>query len=94
MHGLRMLRRDQVKEEILAAVKSGGLDEATLDKLVLKSWPRGEKIAHKDIKLRTFIAQEKGRNQMVSHVYDVTFGQIQAGRTSSSSTTRSSAARP
>jgi amidophosphoribosyltransferase len=79
MHGLRMLRRDQVKEEILAAAKSGELDEATLDKLVLKSWPRGEKIAHKDIKLRTFIAQEKGRNQMVSHVYDVTYGQIEAG---------------
>ncbi len=79
MHGLRMLRRDQVKEEILAAAKAGELDEATIDKLVLKSWPRGEKIAHKDIKLRTFIAQEKGRNQMVSHVYDVTYGQIREG---------------
>lgn len=79
MQGLRMLRRDQVKEEIRAAVESGRIDEATLDKLILKSWPRGEKIAHKDIKLRTFIAQEKGRNQMVSHVYDVTYGQIQAG---------------
>jgi amidophosphoribosyltransferase len=79
MHGLRMLRRDQVKDEILAAAKAGELDEATLDKLVLKSWPRGEKIAHKDIKLRTFIAQEKGRDQMVSHVYDVTYGQIGEG---------------
>lgn len=76
MHGLRMRRRDQVKGEILAAAKAGELDEAALDKLVLKSWPRGEKIAHKDIKLRTFIAQEKGRDQMVSHVYDVTYGQI------------------
>ena len=79
MHGLRMLRRDQVKDEILAAARAGELDEATLDKLVLKSWPRGEKIAHKDIKLRTFIAQEKGRDQMVSHVYDVTYGQIGEG---------------
>ena len=32
-------------------------------------------------KLRTFIAQEKGRNQMVSHVYDVTYGQMEAGET-------------
>ncbi|HRQ88514.1 MAG TPA: amidophosphoribosyltransferase [Bacteroidia bacterium] len=79
MHGLRVLRRDQVKEEILAAAQSGSLDEAALDKLVLKSWPRGEKIAHKDIKLRTFIAQEKGRNQMVSHIYDVTYGQMDDG---------------
>lgn len=81
MHGLRMLRRDQVKGEILAKARAGELDEATLDKLVLKSWPRGEKIAHKDIKLRTFIAQEKGRNQMVSHVYDITYGQIEEGET-------------
>ncbi|MDF2377095.1 MAG: amidophosphoribosyltransferase [Verrucomicrobiales bacterium] len=74
MHGLRKMRRDQVKEQIVAAVESGEMD--AIDKLILQSWPRGEKIAHKDIKLRTFIAQEKGRDQMVSHVYDVTYGQI------------------
>ncbi|MDA9923538.1 amidophosphoribosyltransferase [Verrucomicrobiales bacterium] len=76
MHGLRKLRRDQVKAEIVKAAAEGLLDEDTIDKLILKSWPRGEKIAHKDIKLRTFIAQEKGRDQMVSHVYNVTYGQI------------------
>ena len=76
MHGLRKLRRDQVKAEIVKAAAEGLLDEDAIDKLILKSWPRGEKIAHKDIKLRTFIAQEKGRDQMVSHVYDVTYGQI------------------
>lgn len=76
MHGLRQFRRDQVKEEIIAAAKAGSLDEDALDKLILKSWPRGEKIAHKDVKLRTFIAQEKGRHQMVSHVYDITYGQM------------------
>lgn len=76
MHGLRKLRRNQVKEQIIEAAANGSLDEDEIDKLILKSWPRGEKIAHKDIKLRTFIAQEKGRDQMVSHVYDVTYGQI------------------
>ncbi len=76
MHGLRKMRRDQVKNQILEAVQSGNLDAEAIDKLILQSWPRGEKIAHKDIKLRTFIAQEKGRDQMVSHVYDVTYGQI------------------
>ncbi len=79
MHGLRRWRRDEVKAEILEAAKTGNLNEDTIDDLILKSWPRGEKIAHKDIKLRTFIAQEKGRNQMVSHVYDVTYGQVQPG---------------
>ncbi len=79
MHGLRQWRRNEVKKEILEAAKSGELNEDTIDDLILKSWPRGEKIAHKDIKLRTFIAQEKGRNQMVSHVYDVTYGQVQPG---------------
>lgn len=81
MHGLRKLRRDQVKAEIVKAAQAGDLDEAAIDKLILKSWPRGEKIAHKDIKLRTFIAQEKGRDQMVSHVYDVTYGQIASDET-------------
>ncbi len=81
MHGLRKLRRDQVKTEIVKAAKEGNLDEEVIDNLILKSWPRGEKIAHKDIKLRTFIAQEKGRDQMVSHVYDVTYGQIASDET-------------
>lgn len=76
MHGLRKMRRDQVKDQIVEAVQSGNLDAEAIDKLILQSWPRGEKIAHKDIKLRTFIAQEKGRDQMVSHVYDVTYGQV------------------
>ena len=40
----------------------------------MKNWPRGEKVAHKDIKLRTFISQEEGRAQLVSHVYDITYG--------------------
>ncbi|MEX2579834.1 MAG: amidophosphoribosyltransferase [Verrucomicrobiales bacterium] len=81
MHGLRKLRRDQVKKRIFEAAASGDLDEDLVDRLVLHSWPRGEKIAHKDIKLRTFIAQEKGRDQMVSHVYDVTYGQIEPDET-------------
>ena len=35
-------------------------------------------IANKDIKLRTFITQESGRAQLVSHVYDITYGVIRA----------------
>lgn len=70
---LRMIRRREVKGEILAAVAKGDLDEK-LDDLIMKNWPRGEKIAHKDQKLRTFISSEDSRNEMASHVYDVTYG--------------------
>ena len=76
MDGLRHYRRQQVRDEILEASKNGGLDENLLDRLIMKSWPRSEKIAHKDIKMRTFIAQEKGRAQLVSHVYDISYGAV------------------
>jgi len=68
-----------VKAEILGAVENGGLDAELLDKVILNNWPRGEKVAHKDIKMRTFIAQEKGREQLVSHVYDVSYGVVRPG---------------
>lgn len=51
------------------------LDEAELEK-VLSRRIRSEKVAIKDIKLRTFIAQGKARNDMAAHVYDVTYGTI------------------
>ncbi len=43
---------------------------------ILKLNVRKEKIAIKDIKLRTFIAEGKSRNELAAHVYDVTYGQI------------------
>ncbi|MEA3448742.1 MAG: amidophosphoribosyltransferase, partial [Bacteroidota bacterium] len=47
-------------------------DMATL----LAKRPRTEKIAIKDVKLRTFIAQDEGRKNMVEHVYDITYGTV------------------
>ena len=41
--------------------------------------PRVEKIAVKDAKLRTFITEDKGRDDLVGHVYDVTYGVIRRG---------------
>ncbi len=41
--------------------------------------PRVEKIALKDVKLRTFITQDADRQDMVSHVYDTTYGLVNAG---------------
>lgn len=81
MDGLRLHRREEVKRDILEASNDGRLDEKMLDDLVLRNWPRGEKITHKDIKMRTFISQEKGRAQLVSHVYDITYGVVKEGDT-------------
>ncbi len=74
MDGLRLFRRQEVRSEILKSVASGDLTADKLDDLILRNWPRGEKLAHKDIKMRTFISQEKGRDTLVSHVYDITYG--------------------
>src|SRR6201994_2712379 len=41
--------------------------------------PRVEKIAIKDVKLRTFITQDADRSEMVAHVYDTTYGLIKKG---------------
>jgi len=80
MTSLRAQRRDEVKAAILGAAREGRLDEAMLDDLILRNWPRGEKVVSKDIKLRTFIGQETMRNHLASHVYDITYGSIRAGR--------------
>lgn len=46
---------------------------------ILSLQPRIEKIAIKDAKLRTFITQDKERDDMVAHVYDTTYGIIKKG---------------
>jgi amidophosphoribosyltransferase len=46
---------------------------------VLCMAPRVEKIAIKDVKLRTFITQDADRGEMVAHVYDTTYGLIKNG---------------
>lgn len=40
--------------------------------------PRVEKIAVKDVKMRTFITDDASRDEMVSHVYDITYGSVKA----------------
>ena len=76
MSALRVKRRDEVKSAIIDACREGRLTETVLDELILRNWPRGEKVVSKDIKLRTFIGQENLRKQLGSHVYDITYGSI------------------
>jgi amidophosphoribosyltransferase len=47
---------------------------------VIKQRPRVEKIAVKDVKLRTFISQDSGREDLVGHVYDITYGTVRRGQ--------------
>jgi len=50
-------------------------DEAKLTEMVSRK-VRIEKIAIKDVKLRTFITEDASRNEMVQHVYDITYGTV------------------
>lgn len=47
---------------------------------ILAKRVRSEKVAIKDIKLRTFIAQGKSRNNLAAHVYDITYGSLKSGK--------------
>ncbi|MDE5553839.1 MAG: amidophosphoribosyltransferase, partial [Muribaculaceae bacterium] len=60
-------------KEIIEANKSGNLTEEIV-KGIMNRRLRIEKIALKDIKLRTFIAEGASRNDLAAHVYDVTYG--------------------
>lgn len=55
--------------------RNGSLTETDIE-TIISARPRVEKIAVKDAKLRTFITQDKGRNDLVGHVYDVTYGTV------------------
>jgi len=46
---------------------------------ILKLKPRAEKVAVKDMKLRTFITQDSQRDDLAAHVYDITYGSIKSG---------------
>lgn len=46
---------------------------------ILATRVRTEKLAIKDIKLRTFIAEDSSRNDLAAHVYDITYGTVRAG---------------
>jgi len=68
--------------DYLAGIKQqkilSGVNPDDLYKL-LRMTPRVEKIAIKDAKLRTFITQDQDRDDLVAHVYDITYGTINRG---------------
>jgi amidophosphoribosyltransferase len=69
---------NEVKYNALAAI-DGKPTEEQLKEILFKR-ARIEKIAIKDAKLRTFITQDDQRDEMVSSVYDITYGSVQRGK--------------
>ncbi len=63
---------DKIK---LSKLKDKKLTENQIKDLIF-SYPRVEKIAIKDAKLRTFITSDSDRQDLVGHVYDITYGVI------------------
>ncbi|GGG20492.1 amidophosphoribosyltransferase [Dokdonia pacifica] len=63
----------QKGQEILEA--KGTLDQTGLERILSRKL-RTEKIAIKDAKLRTFITEDSSRDDLVAHVYDVTYGVV------------------
>ncbi len=76
-YGLVEAAQDELNKEkqveILAAKEN--LDETGLQKILSRRL-RTEKIAIKDAKLRTFITEDSSRDDLVAHVYDVTYGVV------------------
>ncbi len=71
--GIEAYLSEVKKRKIIKAGTS--LTEAQLDD-ILSIKPRIEKIAIKDAKLRTFITDDSQRNDLVAHVYDITYGTV------------------
>lgn len=70
-----------LNQEKIKRIKAcnGSLNEENLQS-ILSQKVRFEKIAIKDIKLRTFIAEGDARNDLATHVYDITYGSVVAGK--------------
>ncbi|GAB1404226.1 hypothetical protein MASR1M74_14050 [Lentimicrobium sp.] len=68
---------DSIKKDLLLK-EAPNLTPAGIDE-IFKLKPRIEKLAVKDIKLRTFITQDTARDDLVAHVYDVTYGVVKPG---------------
>ncbi len=76
-YGLVKGMEDYLNQRKVQRILSWGNDvtEEKLQELINRKI-RQEKIAIKDVKLRTFITEDANRNEMVQHVYDITYGTV------------------
>ena len=70
-YGLIESVQSYLKQQAIATLKASPA-EADLEKL-LNCTPRTEKVILKDVKLRTFITEDSSRDDLVAHVYDITY---------------------
>jgi amidophosphoribosyltransferase len=76
-YGLLKGAQDYLNKTKIEKILSWGndYDEEKLAEMIGRN-VRMEKIAIKDVKLRTFITEDSSRNEMVQHVYDITYGTL------------------
>jgi len=65
---------NEVKTKKIQALGKNPCHDAIAE--IMKISPRAEKIAIKDAKLRTFITSDQARDDLVAHVYDITYGTV------------------
>ena len=76
-YGMTEAAEDLLNQQKTAKILEGGT-KLSAQKVteILSERPRFEKIAIKDAKLRTFIADDNSRDDLVEHVYDITYGVV------------------
>ena len=78
-YGMTEAAEDVLNQQKTAQILAGGTKlSAKKVTEILSERPRFEKIAIKDAKLRTFIADDNSRDDLVAHVYDVTYGVVKS----------------
>jgi amidophosphoribosyltransferase len=68
---------DEIKREKISQINPREEPEKLVEILSIR--PRVDNIAVKDVKLRTFITKDSQRDDLVGHVYDITYGVVRAG---------------
>lgn len=77
-YGLVESVQKQMKNKAIAAVRSSSKVDEKIANQLLNSTPRTEKVILKDVKLRTFITEDSSRDDLVAHVYDITYKTVRA----------------
>ena len=79
-YGLLKGCEDYLNQKKVERIASWGkdIDPEKLSEIINRQ-VRMEKIAIKDVKMRTFITEDVNRNEMVQHVYDITYGTVRKG---------------
>jgi amidophosphoribosyltransferase len=79
-YGMMKALEDHLNDVKIRDIKALG-NNASIEAIeqIIRKRARLEKIAIKDVKLRTFITQDSARDEMVAHVYDTTHGAVKRG---------------